>query len=150
MTATRDAPPGRAMRKGLQVVLALFGAAAIIISLLHIALGPAAIPGSVPVNATMDSEDRFYATLFLAYGASLLWCVRDVERKASVVYCLMLTFFMGGLARLVSVLAVGPPNTFFIVMTGLELMLPIVLGYMQLRVSERGRGDVGGADELVN
>jgi len=124
------------MRRALQVLLALFGATAIFISLLHIVLGPAAIPGSVPVNATMDSEDRFYATLFLAYGAVLIWCIKDIEHKSKVVYFLMVTFFVGGLARIVSVLVVGPPNTFFILMTVLELSLPIVLMYMQFRVSD--------------
>ncbi len=123
------------MRRTLQVLLALFGATAIFISLLHIVLGPAAIPGSIPVNTTMDSEDRFYATLFLAYGATLLWCVREVEHKARIVYFLMLTFFVGGLARIVSMLVVGLPNTFFIVMTVLELSLPIILAYMQFHIS---------------
>ena len=123
------------MRRALQVLLALFGAMAIVISLLHIVFGPAAIPGSIPVNATMDSEDRFYATLFLAYGAALLWCIRDVERKAKVVYFLMLTFFVGGLARIVSMLTVGLPNTFFTAMTSLELVLPVVFAYLQFRVS---------------
>lgn len=122
------------MRKTLQVLLAIFGVTDICIALLHIALGPAAIPGSVAVNATMDSEDRFYATLFLAFGVILVWCVRDIERKAKPVYVLMLTFFVGGLARLVSMLAVGLPNTFFIAMTVLELLLPIIFAYMQWRI----------------
>ncbi len=123
------------MRRTLQVLLALFGVADILIALLHIVLGPASIPGAIPVNATMDSEDRFYATLFLAYGATLLWCVKDVERKAKVVYFLMLTFFVGGLARIVSILAVGLPNAFFIAMTIVELVLPIVFAYLQHKVS---------------
>jgi hypothetical protein len=123
------------MRRTLQVLLALFGVTAICISLLHIALGPTAIPGSIPVNATMDSEDRFYATLFLAYGVTLLWCIREVERKARVVYFLMLTFFVGGLARIVSMVAVGLPNAFFIAMTLLELVLLVVFAALQFRVS---------------
>ena len=69
------------MKKTFQGFLVFFGVTDILISLLHIVLGPSAIPGSVPVNATMDSEDRFYATLFTAYGAALLWCVKDVESK---------------------------------------------------------------------
>jgi hypothetical protein len=123
------------MRRTLQVLLALFGVTAIFIALLHIVLGPAAIPGAVPVNATMDSEDRFYATLFLAFGVVLLWCVKDVEHKAKVVYFLMLTFFVGGLARIVSMLAVGLPNDFFIAMTVLELALPVVYSFLMFRVS---------------
>jgi len=126
------------MKKSLQVFLGLFGMTAILIASLHIVLGPLAIRGSVPVNATMDSEDRFYATLFAAYGAALLWCIRDIERKSMIVYFLALTFFVGGLARLVSMAAVGLPNTFFIAMTVLELLIPLFMAFMQSRISKTG------------
>jgi hypothetical protein len=43
---------------------------------------PAIIPGAIPVNATMDSEDRFYATLFLGFGAAVMWCSRDLQTIA--------------------------------------------------------------------
>jgi hypothetical protein len=124
------------MKKFLQIYLGAFGIIAIFIASLHIILGPSAIPGSIPVNATMDSEDRFYATLFAAYGVALLWCIKDVERKSTVVYFLMLTFFIGGLARLVSIAAVGLPNTFFITMTVLELLIPFLVGFLQWRISK--------------
>jgi hypothetical protein len=123
------------MRRTLQVLLGLFGATAIFIALLHIALGPASIPGSVPVNATMDSEDRFYAVLFMAFGIALIWCVKDVERKARVVYLLMATFLAGGVARLISIAVVGLPNDFFVAMTALELVLPFIYAWLQHRVS---------------
>ena len=99
------------MRKALQVFLGLFGGIDILISLLHIVLGPSAIPGSVPVNATMDSEDRFYATLFTAYGVAILWCIKDIERKGPAIRFLALTFFVGGVARLVSMALVGVART---------------------------------------
>ena len=123
------------MKKSLQIFLSLFGATAIFIALLHVVLGPSAIPGSVPVNATMDSEDRFYATLFAAYGVALLWCVRDIESKAKVVYFLAATFFVGGLARLISIAAVGLPSDFFVAMTVLELLIPIYMAYAQWKIS---------------
>ena len=122
-------------RRALQVFFVVFGVVDIVIALLHIGLGPSAIPGSVPVNATMDSEDRFYATLFLAYGVAILWCVKDIERKSTVVYCLLATFFVGGLARLVSIAAVGLPNTFFVAMTTLELLIPPLAAAAQHRIS---------------
>lgn len=123
------------MRRALQVFLGLFGATAIFISLLHLVLGPRAIPGSIPVNATMDSEDRFYATLFTAYGVALLWCIKGIENKSQVVYFLALTFFAGGLARLVSMAIVGPPDRFFIAMTVLELLIPPVIAFAQHRAA---------------
>jgi hypothetical protein len=124
------------VRKFLQIYLGIFGITAILIATLHIVLGPAAIPGAIPVNATMDSEDRFYATLFAAYGVAMLWCIKEIERKSQVVYFLALTFFVGGLARLVSMAAVGLPNTFFIAMTVLELLIPFLIGFLQWRVAK--------------
>lgn len=124
------------MRKALQVFLGLFGVTAIFIASLHVAFCPSAIPGSVPVNPTIDSEDRFYAMLFAAYGVVLLWCIKDIERKSMVVYFLAVTFFVGGLARLVSMAVVGLPNAFFIAMTALELIIPFLMAFMQWRISK--------------
>lgn len=127
------------MRRALQIFLALFGAIDIAISLLHVILGPAAIPGAIPVNATMDSEDRFYATLFTGYGAAVLWCVKGVERKSRVVYFLLAVFFFGGVARLVSMIATGAPHPFFVAMTAIELTLPALVAWAQRRVSAQSR-----------
>jgi Domain of unknown function (DUF4345) len=124
------------MKRVFQVFLVLFGIVAIAIALSHIVLGPSAIPGAIPVNATMDSEDRFYATLFAAYGLALLWCVSGIEAKSRVVYFLTATFFVGGLARLVSIAAIGPPNKFFIAMTMLELLLPLYMAFAQFRIAK--------------
>tara|TARA_B100000315_G_scaffold259506_1_gene315845 strand:- start:1472 stop:1849 length:378 start_codon:yes stop_codon:yes gene_type:complete len=115
------------MRRTLQIIIGVGGVAAVLIALLHIILGPATIPGSIPVNATMDSEDRFYATIFLAYGLALIWCVRDIETKRRVLWFLTITFFTGGIARIISALSVGLPHPFFINMTLLELSLPILI-----------------------
>ena len=115
------------MRRTLQIIIGVGGVAAVLIALLHIILGPATIPGSIPVNATMDSEDRFYATIFLAYGLALIWCVRDIETKRRGLWFLTITFFTGGIARIISALSVGLPHPFFINMTLLELSLPILI-----------------------
>lgn len=111
----------------LKYVIFIFGITCIGISLLHILIGPSAIPGSVPVNATMDSEDRFYATLFLGFGAALTWCSQDLRNKGMVLKVLLLVFFLGGVARAISALQVGLPNTFFQLMWVLELTLPPLL-----------------------
>ncbi|MEP2989280.1 MAG: DUF4345 domain-containing protein [Parasphingorhabdus sp.] len=112
-----------------KILIAIFGITCIGIALMHIAIGPSAIPGSVPVNATMDSEDRFYATLFLGFGAALVWCSQKLQQRGEVFKFLMLIFFLGGCARIVSAVQVGPPNLMFQILWALELILPPIFWY---------------------
>ena len=119
----------------LRTLSILLGVSVVCMSMLHIALGPAAIPGAVPVNATMDSEDRFYATLFLAYGAALLWCARHLRQRLRESRLLMLVFLLGGLARIMSIVAVGPPNDFFLAMAICELAIPPLLVWLSIVVA---------------
>ncbi len=125
------------MLRALSLFAALFGAICMVIALAHIALGPAAIPGSVPVNATMDSEDRFYATLFLGYGAAMIWSSRALVPRRDVFGALLLIFFLGGIARIISALAVGLPNTLFIVLGSAELLLPPILWALLKRAAHQ-------------
>lgn len=118
----------------LRALLGVGGAITVGVSLLHIAFGPSVIPGSIPVNATMDSEDRFYAVMFLAYGAVMLWTLRGLERKLPVVRFLAAVLFVGGLGRIVSLIAVGLPHPFFVAMTIVELALPPVIVSITMRV----------------
>jgi Domain of unknown function (DUF4345) len=123
----------------LSLTIALFGFVCACIGLTHIVLGPSSIPGSIPVNPTLDSEDRFYATLFVAFGGALIWCSRNLRARGAPLFWLLVTFFAGGLARLVSVIQVGPPVALFQFLTGVELILPVVLWFWYRRVFPSGR-----------
>lgn len=114
------------MPRLLSALILVFGLVCCGIALAHILAGPAIIPGSVPVNATMDSEDRFYATMFLGYGAAMAWCARNLRERAGPFRFLLALFFLSGLARIVSAIAVGLPGDFFLAMGALELLLPPV------------------------
>ena len=50
----------------------------------------------------MDSEDHFYAKLFLGFGAALDQCSRKLEERGALFKALMIVFFLGGSARIVS------------------------------------------------
>jgi hypothetical protein len=110
----------------LPIAVRLAGAFCIVIGLAHIALGPHAIVGGVFVNATMDSEDRFYAVFFLAWGAAMMHCARDLRAERRLFGALLLTFFLGGVARIISALLVGLPNTVFVVLGVIELTFPLL------------------------
>ena len=112
------------MRAVLRLLLHVFGAVCILIALTHIAIGPAAILGGAVTNATMDSEDRFYATLFLGFGLAVVWCARDLETREKPLGALLVVFFAGGIARIISLIAVGPPGPLFLFLGVVELILP--------------------------
>ncbi len=122
------------MKALLKSFVLLFGAVCMCIALVHIGYGPASIPGSVPANATMDSEDRFYATLFLGFGAANIWCAQELGARGQFFRALMLVFFLGGVARLISAVQVGAPSLLFVVLGSLELALPPVLLWAQAKL----------------
>ena len=125
------------MQAFLKFFVALFGAVCAAIGLAHIILGPAVIPGSIAVNATMDSEDRFYATLFVGFGAALVWCSQNLEERSRPFAWLLVVFFAGGISRLVSLSQVGLPHPLFQVLTVVELVLPVVLWLLYRRTVRR-------------
>jgi Domain of unknown function (DUF4345) len=81
-----------------------------------------------------DSELRFYAVFWLAYGICLIAVARDVNAKSKLVSWLLALFFMGGIGRAVSILQVGFPHPLFLVLMAIELMLPPIL-YAVFRLS---------------
>lgn len=118
----------------LTVLLHALGGTIVVIGLLHFLFGPAIIPGAPEVNATLDSEDRFLGTIFLAYGATIVWCAFDVDARSRQIRLVALVFFGGGVARLISVAAKGLPDPFFVAMAAIELLLPLAIAWLVWRV----------------
>lgn len=116
-------------QRALRWFIALFGTVCVAIAVAHIVIGPAAIPGAIPVNPTIDSEDRFYATLFLGFGAAHVWAAQDLPTRRTMVLVLQAVFFAGGLARIISWASVGPPAPLFIFLGSLELVIPTLLWF---------------------
>ncbi|GAA5050035.1 DUF4345 domain-containing protein [Nocardia callitridis] len=114
------------MRRVLQVWLLVFGVVCTGIAVAHLFFGTASIIGGGSVTATIDSDMRFYAALFAAYGLAVVWCARDVETKATPINLLGLLFFVGGLARLLAWIISGQPNWFYVLMVPVELIIPVI------------------------
>ncbi len=130
------------MIAALRVLHILLGLAAIAICLLILFLGPSwtagffeaqfdRLSGSAhaptgPWPATMDSELRFYAPLWGAYGLALLAVARDLPANLRFVPPLAALFFIGGVGRAISHVAAGPPHPFFTFLMAVELVLPVV------------------------
>ena len=117
---------GVAVVKVYRVWLVMFGLVVAGIAVAHLFGGQTTYIGGGSVNATMDSDLRFYNVLFLAYGCVFIWTARDLRTYATLINMLGLLFFLGGVARLLAWMASGAPSVFYQVMIPVELVIPVV------------------------
>ena len=72
------------MLRSLTFFVLVFGIVCTLIGAAHMVLGPGIIPGGIPVPPAMDSEDRFFGTLFIGFGLANVWCSRDIVGRGNV------------------------------------------------------------------
>jgi hypothetical protein len=127
----------------LRCLFGVLGAAAIGIAFAIVVFGPTATgsafeaayavvtqwpgPRSPAWPATMDSELRFYAPLFGAYGVLALGVAHRPRARLDLAPWLAAVFFVGGLGRVLSWLTVGAPHPLFLALMAIELGLPPML-----------------------
>jgi len=126
-----------------KIMLAALGLSAVAIGLMIFIGGPAftaRIFGSVIEtifgvsgysggleHINVDSEMRFFSALWLAYGVYLLWLVGRIYEYTTEVFLALGVFFLGGLGRFISFVAVGTPDLLFNALMYIELGGPIVV-----------------------
>jgi hypothetical protein len=139
----------RAEYRILQFLLGALGAAAIGIGLMIFILGEQAVnvvanvydtivgqtvSPTQPISATIDSELRFYSTLWLSYGLLLVWVTRALVKHIRLVPILAGVFFLGGVGRILSLVLIGAPHPVFIVLMAIEIVFPILVGVLYVRI----------------
>ncbi|MCF8588321.1 DUF4345 domain-containing protein [Gordonia liuliyuniae] len=114
------------MARVFRAWLVVFGVVVIGIAVAHFLVGQATYIGGGDVNATMDSDLRFFNVLFAAYGAAFLWASQDVIGRARQINLLGILFFVGALGRLLAWIGSGTPTPFYVAMLVVELVVPVV------------------------
>jgi hypothetical protein len=89
--------------------------------------GARSIPGEAPADASVESELRFYAAFYVAYGVAVLRTAPRADEDVAAVRALAGTLFLGGLARAGGWLAAGKPHPLHRVLLAIELALPPLL-----------------------
>ncbi len=120
--------------KGLILILKVSAPIFIFIGSLHFVVGlnadvalGAFIPLSVINDPVLDSQNRFFGASFTLFGVLFYLCATDLRKYDKVFYCLLVVFFAGGIARVVSMLVTGLPSLQIYILTGLELVMPPLL-----------------------
>lgn len=91
--------------------------------------------GPVPVD--LDSHFRYVSGIFFALGVAFVTCIPGIERKGGRFRLLGAMVVCGGLARLVSLIAVGVPGTGHVFGLVMELGVVPLLMLWQWRLERR-------------
>lgn len=93
----------------------------------------------LPREATLDSNLRFYAGVWLGLGLAALWVIPHIERKTVLFRLLWLMIFIGGIGRIASLVFVGAPLPPFIGFTALEVIGALAFIWWQSKIAKEAK-----------
>lgn len=112
----------------LQGVVALACLLPLLVGGQGIVHGPAPFGHLADVPRDLDSHFRYISGIFFATGLGFLSCIPAIERKGARFRLLGGLIVVGGLARLVSLLAEGVPSTGHVLGLGMEtIVVPLLM-----------------------
>jgi Domain of unknown function (DUF4345) len=122
----------------LRAVLFLGGAVATAAGLHSVFAGAKSLPGQPPANPVVESELRYYAGFYVAYGLLTLRIAPRADRDTAAVRALAGTLLLAGLARAGGWIAVGPPQRLQRGLLVIELAAPPLIVGWHARVAPDG------------
>ncbi|GGK16531.1 hypothetical protein GCM10010124_06400 [Pilimelia terevasa] len=130
----------RAGRRGLQVLVAVLACVPVGTGLLDVLGGVAVLPGPPPsTSPDLESNYRFFATVWCGVGLTLAWTVPRVERAGAVLRAIGGAIFVGGLVRLLAAALHGLPHPIFVTAAAVELAAPPLVVWWQAQVARATR-----------
>jgi hypothetical protein len=124
----------------LRAFFTLLGVVALIAGLYGAATGVGGMLGEARASASVDSELRFLAVSWAAFGAVSLWVAPRLAEHVTVVRALALVLFAAGLARVVSWADVGRPDGIYVALMVIELLAPPLIWVAQRDLAPAGSG----------
>ena len=123
----------------LQGVVAIACLLPLVVGGQGVLLGPAPFGHLAEVPPDLDSHFRYISGIFFATGLGFLSCIPAIERKGERFRLLGSLIVVGGIARGVSLLAVGVPSTGHLLGLGMETLVVPLLMLWQARLARRYR-----------
>ena len=126
-------------RRLLQIVVAIACLLPLVVGGQGVLRGPAPFGNLADVPRDLDSHFRYISGIFFATGLGFLSCIPSIERRGERFRLLGALIVVGGLARALSLLAVGAPSTGHLLGLGMELVNVPLLMLWQARIARRYR-----------
>jgi hypothetical protein len=124
-------------RRALRAVFYVGGVVATVSGLHTVAAGARSIAGQDVANASVESELRFYAAFYVAYGLVALRVAPRADHDSAAVRALASALFLAGLARASGWLATGSPHEVQRGLLMIELVAPPTIVAWQARLAKR-------------
>jgi hypothetical protein len=120
----------------LQILTAGLALVPLLTGLAGLVLGVSELRNFSPVTThdphfVIDSNYRFFSGLWIAIGLCLMLSVRSIEYETTLFRVAWGAIFLGGIGRLVSMVAAGTPPTPFLGFTALEIIGAPLFVYWQ-------------------
>jgi hypothetical protein len=125
-------------RGALRAVFYVGGAVATMAGLHTVIAGAKSIPRQEPANPAVESELRFYAAFYVAYGLAALRVAPCADRDTTTVRALAGALLLAGLGRVGGWLAAGRPDRLQVALLVIELGAPPATVAWQARLAARG------------
>jgi len=120
-------------KRALQIVVAACSLVPISAGAAGIFLGPILVGSNGAPD--LDSHFRYLSGLLLGIGLAYLLTLRNIERRRAQYLLLGGVVVVGGIGRLISLLATGTPSTVMLLALAMELLVTPALTLWQLRIS---------------
>lgn len=138
-TSERGGKMGMIERRALQLAVSIATLVPIGAGASGVLLGSAMLNPGTAAPADFDSHFRYLSGLLLAIGLAFASTVPRIETKERRFRLLACIVVAGGTARLLSLLAIGPPSRATIAALVMELAVTPALTLWQRRVARRHR-----------
>jgi hypothetical protein len=116
--------------RALRLLASATGAACTGIGVLHCLTGAKSVIGLTHAGPTEDSQERFHGGIFAGYGVAWLHAARAQQLSPQTVRWLAATMAAGGGARVLGMVSSGRPHPFWLVMTGVEFVVPAAVWWL--------------------
>lgn len=123
------------MKKTLQIILAVLSLIPLFFGLTGIVLGAGRWLPPEAVTPAIDNQYRYLSAFYLSLAFLIWWMIPNIEKHATPLRILVGAIFIGGAARVLSMVTIGPPPTINIWGMFLELGAPLIL-VLQARIKE--------------
>ena len=128
------------MRTSFKIILMILSLIPLYFAVTGIFGGAAANNDGVAVSAGLDNQYRYLSGYYLSLFFGIWYALGDIDNRGTIIRLFVLAIFIGGLARLLSYVQMGPPPTLAMIGMALELGSPVLILWHHL--ATRGAGPV--------